>query len=326
MYRWALCGLVTVAGVSGLEAVEPSRYTEAKPVGVQRQGVGGNVWTWQAHNHLQFGYDSNVLILPEIFTGVSSESAFAQARVGLRGKRTLSTRARLQFDLEAEYQHLADVDNLDATRIMGQTSYQRTAGAWMPHILGSFNYFMLDGEAAMTSSDLAVNVVHIYNSNHVGIVGAHLASRQYDTDDALSATFAAARYGHWLITDPKKPGTRWEADIRVAQNTAEADYESYLSIRPKITWKKRWDQGIAQRKTELKIQSSYDIRTYDGIRDSTFLQEEDSERLYLRAQVRWYWRPQWILGMSSMYTERMSNDIQRDYQRLKFGLELSMAW
>jgi hypothetical protein len=286
--------------------------------GPARSAVGGRLV-------LAGGYDSNALLLDDTNPVVSDLDGAALSAGGmlswrpLRGNDTIATIAA-----SAEHDSHPDQDEGDQLRAGVLGTYARRLGRWLPGAtLGAHRYW-LDGEAAATA------VAASLSANRPSSGWAALPALEYthvDYDDLanVSGDLIALHYRHWLLPVPGDAKRRLEAGLRIGAYAADADFESYTTVKP--TLGVRWHLGPSRAAGgwDLAASAAYENRTYAEPVPGTGDEEVD-HFLSLGGEAD-RWLTAWLaVGAYARAANRASNYLGRDYDRVQVGLRLTAAF
>lgn len=277
---------------------------------------------WAGRLVLGAGYDSNALLLEDVnavVTDLGGATLWADAQVRLR---ILNDRDhRLEVALSAEYDWSTN-DEARQMRIGGNAIWARRVGAWLPGAaIGAYQYSIDNEKAASVISGS-------FSMNRPAPTWAALPSIEvlvidYPDAEPASATQVALNYRHWFIPQASNPRTRWEAGLRIGTNQAEADYESYLTIKPSVTYRLHPTGSEELERWDFASTLGFEYRAYDE-GTTTKAERNSSGLLSIEGDRR---LNSWLsTGAFVALSGRDSNIDTRDYNRFQIGLRASAAF
>lgn len=271
------------------------------------------------------GYDSNALLLEEANDPIDRLSGSSFSGTLTAGWRALrSNDHHLTVAGTIQHEQFPDQEQADLWRYGGLVTYGTVWGPFIPGATAGVNRYILDGEGTATSyaGSLSLNRATRSWASLPAIEVLHL---DYDEFTTATGTLIAGYYRHWFMLEPGNPRRRIELGLRAGTYTADAETESYLTIRPTATILWRIGSPRSTGCWELAARAGYEYRAYDEIAGG---QSEEEVSHAIGAGIdadRWFNR--WLsAGGYLRGSLRESNIPSRDYDRGQIGLRLTASY
>lgn len=276
---------------------------------------------------LDAGYDSNVLLLPDTSSGAGatrdgSPSAALEGRVDWRAWQDRRGFVKLGGLARQDRYHETLIDSNSHYGGNLIASYMNAERTLIPALALSGNRYLLDGDAVADDAFGRLSLAR-RGLSHVDVlsIDAHRILYAPDALDERSGILWAGQLRHWFLVEDHQPSRRLELGLRVGRYVAHEDWQTYLTLRPDLSFTWRWGEGSDAGNWRLTAESGVDWRQYQVVAPG----ETEREQLLQwdnQAQLAYGLAAASSLGPYVGFTRRLDNLDGRTYNRWLAGIRL----
>ena len=273
------------------------------------------------------GWDSNVLREAGTSTA-ATDTAGVTLGGELRGTwRALRTsEGQLSVIADLRYNAYPDEATADLARagmaIYGQMHFSLVD----PSVVAAASRQWLDGDGLATLYRGTVAASHITEGKeHLDTLGIDVYRINFDDNTPATGTLMMANLRHWWLLEAGNSRKRVELMLNVGLYDANADVESYTTLRPALSvFYRLGDREPLAGTYDLAASVGLELRAYDA--PSTGGDGEDQTIIQASASADRWWSSWLATGLFGGYAQRDSSLAGRDYQRVQAGIRLIATW
>lgn len=273
------------------------------------------------------GYDSNVMLLPDVASGTGASR---------EGSAMLGTEGRLDWRVWQDRQGFVKIggvarqDNYSDAPVDSNSHYGgNVVASWMnaersliPALALSSNRYQLDGETVADDAFSRLSLAwRRTGSVDIAAIDAHRILYAQEALSDYSGFLVAGNLRHWFLMDDNQAGRRLELGLRGGRFQASADWQTYLTLRPDVALTWRFGDGDDTGNWRISASSGVEWRQYteeipgQSNREQQTLWDNALSAAYgLNATSN--------IGPFAGFTRRLDNLDGRTYNRWLAGIRL----
>ncbi len=274
-----------------------------------------------------YGYDSNILREDTLNPDPSGKEGQAYSFEGRGLWRVLRNEdARLNLIADVKFNGYEPHADARTLRFGGAAVGQLHTEYVDPGLLVSYNRLLFDDRGAATLSRGALSLTHIDESRrHADTLFLDVQLLRYDNFHDQSGDLYDTTFRHWHLFEPNNSHKRIEVTFTGGYFDAQIRPESYWSISPGIAFAYRFGAQRADEGTyDLNLGIQWETRAYSGAASG---QSQERQDIWATSAAvdRWFCR-YLSGGVYGLLSERFSNIVGRDYDRIQVGARLTATW
>lgn len=274
---------------------------------------------------LDGGYDSNIL-REDTTTATATDSEGLALGGELRGtwRAIRNQQGHLNLIGEARYNNYPDESRADLARVGAAAFGLLRLGGIDPGMVIGANRQWIDGEGVATILRGTLTVTRLSPGRaHFDSLSFNAYNVDYDDNDDASGVFTDLLWRHWWLPEAGNARRRVEFTLQGGVYSADADVESYLTLKPGVGMLYRLgddESGIY----DVRAQTSLELRNYDegALGESA---EDQTTWLIGVSADRWFYS-RFAVGPFISYSLRESTRDDRDYDRVQVGVRVIADW
>jgi hypothetical protein len=246
----------------------------------------------------------------------------------LRGTWRLLREPAGQLNLigDVRYNNYPEESSADLARASAAVFGLLRTGVIDPGVVLGVNRQWIDGEGAATILRGTLTATRLSpGRGHFTALSFDAYDVDFDDDEAASGVLTDLLLRHWWMPEAGNARRRVEATLMAGVYAADADSESYTTIKPGLALLHR---AGAREETlgiwDLHAQTSYEHRSYDEGLPGASAERQSVWEIGLAAE-RWFGG--WLAaGPFVSYSIRESTRDARDYDRVQVGARVIADW
>jgi hypothetical protein len=274
---------------------------------------------------LDGGYDSNILREDTTSPTATNSEGFALG-AELRGtwRAIRNQQGQLNVIAEARYNNYPDESRADLGRVGGAVFGLLRTGFIDPGVVLGANRQWIDGEGVATILRGTLTATHLTEGrSHFDSLSLDAYDVTYDDNDDATGVFTDVLWRHWWMPEAGNAKRRIELSLMGGMYSAEADFESYWTVKPGVA--ALWRLGDQESGVwDINGWTWLEFRSYDdGVASGD--PEEQTQWQAGGSLDRWF--GSWFaVGPFVSYTLRESTIDGRDYDRIQVGVRALADW
>jgi len=276
---------------------------------------------------LDAGYDSNVL-REDTSTPTSTDTEGLAIGGELHGTWRAIREQRGQLNLigDLRYSNYPDESSADLARASVAAFGLLRFGFIDPGVVIGVNRQWIDEEGAAIILRGTLTATRLSPARSHFVALSFDAYRvDYDDNDDASGVLTDLLLRHWWMPEAGNARRRIEATVMAGIYSAEADVESYATIKPGLAVLYRvGESGAAIGVWDLHAQTTLEFRSYD---EGSVGEAAERQTIWDVGVAAERWFGTWLsAGPFISYSIRESNRDDRDYDRVQVGARLIASW